>query len=150
MEGDSTDSKEEADPDWEAHVVSEHTLDNLTTMLTIYPKYVIKTAVTRALTLLLPIYFPTIDHRVSPGVGSSVLDSHPRRTNGFLTGCLLNLLADDGSSTSLEDLPSLLADEMHAEASRAQPFRGASCDADVVIAGGDIWAEGLFEQTQFA
>ncbi len=117
--------------DWDPPVISERTVDNLTTMFTVYP-------------------------RVSSGAAAasaaaSALDSHPRRTNGFLTGCLVNVLRDYRHA-SVEELPRLLADEMLAEASSSaagEAFRGVSCAADFVPPEGgvdvDIWAETVLE-----
>ena len=41
---------------------------------------------------------------IEEGVVAAAVDSHPRRTNGFLTGCLINVLKDYARPT-VEDLP---------------------------------------------
>ena len=64
--------------DWDVDPIREDSLDKLTTMLTIYP-------------------------RLELGVSSVACDSHPKKTHGFLTGCLLSVLAEN-SMVSLEEL----------------------------------------------
>ena len=43
-------------------------------------------------------------HSVDEGVVAAAVDSHPRRTNGFMTGCLINDIKDYTMPT-VEDLP---------------------------------------------
>ena len=88
-------------------------------------------------------------------------DSHPRRTNGFLTGCLLNVLRDYVRPT-IEELPGhvlqrvsggppfqvfhapivcprIINVEMDTEKDRAKAFAGIECKADFIPAGSNIW-----------
>jgi hypothetical protein len=50
------------------------------------------------------IYLGPILFRAEEGVNVVAMDSHPTRTNGFLTGCLINVL-DDYKGASIDDLP---------------------------------------------
>lgn len=43
-------------------------------------------------------------YRVEEIVSLAACDSHPKRTNGFLTGCLLNVLKDYTKPT-VEEIP---------------------------------------------
>lgn len=45
-----------------------------------------------------------VDHSVEEGVVAAAVDSHPKRQNGFLTGCLINALKEYSEPT-IEDLP---------------------------------------------
>eukprot|EP00095_Tigriopus_kingsejongensis_P011946 maker-scaffold2683_size13302-snap-gene-0.4 protein:Tk11946 transcript:maker-scaffold2683_size13302-snap-gene-0.4-mRNA-1 annotation:"AGAP002236-PA" len=99
----------ESDFDWAVPVVAEESLDKLTTMFTIYPV-------------------------VDEGISVAVADSHPSRTNGFLTGCLLNVLRDY-TRPSIEDLPRILNDEMAMESDKAKVFAGVECKADFIPVG---------------
>lgn len=47
---------------------------------------------------------PVSTYSVEDGVNIAAVDSHPTRTNGFLTGCLINVLKDFARPT-VEDLP---------------------------------------------
>ncbi len=84
-------------------------------------------------------------NRPSVELSSSVLDSHPRRTNGFMTGCLLSLLEEETKKTSsssgliLSDLAGLVDDEMHAEGAKAEVFAGVECRAEAALT--DVWGE---------
>ena len=70
---------QESPYDWDVPTVSEESLDKLTTMFTIYPT-------------------------IEEGTPLQAVDSHPGRTNGFLTGCLLNILRDV-QRPLIEELP---------------------------------------------
>lgn len=104
----------ESDFDWEVPIIGEESIDKLPTMFTIYPS--------------------------TDEYGSvAVADSHPRRTNGFLTGCLINVLKDY-ARPSIEDLPRILNDEMADEGDKSKIFRGLQCQADFIPVSGDIWS----------
>ncbi|XP_059087881.1 uncharacterized protein LOC131884201 isoform X2 [Tigriopus californicus] len=104
----------ESDFDWDVPIIGEESIDKLPTMFTIYP---------------------SIDEYGSVAVA----DSHPRRTNGFLTGCLINVLKDY-ARLSIEDLPRILNDEMADEGDKSKIFRGIQCQADFIPVSGDIWS----------
>lgn len=99
--------------DWEVPIIDEEALDRLTTMFTIYTT-------------------------AESSVPAVACDSHPRRTNGFLTGCLLNVLRDYVRPT-IEELPGILNVEMDTEKDRAKAFTGIECKADFIPAGSNIW-----------
>ncbi len=77
-------------------------------------------------------------NRIEEGTPIQAVDSHPKRTNGFLTGCLLNVL-QDFQRPLIEELPRLLNDEMAIEARKAKAFRGIECKADFIPVGDNIW-----------
>ena len=100
--------------------------------------------------------------RAESNVPAVACDSHPRRTNGFLTGCLLNVLRDYVRPT-IEELPGhvvvqrvnsglyfkafyirifccrIINVEMDTEKDRAKAFAGIECKADFIPAGSNIW-----------
>ena len=43
--------------------------------------------------------------RIEDFVTEVAMDSHPTKTNGFMTGCLLTALKDYSSSPFIEELP---------------------------------------------
>ena len=71
------------------------------------------------------------------------VDSHPRRMNGFLTGCLLQVLSDH--SPNISELPKFLNNQMKSEARRSRAHRGIECRAEFSKVG-NIWAAPLLPQ----
>ncbi len=43
--------------------------------------------------------------RIDDTVTEVAMDSHPTRTNGFMTGCLLTVLKDYSTAPYIEELP---------------------------------------------
>lgn len=64
------------------------------------------------------------------------MDSHPERTNGFLTGCLLNILRD---SMSIENLSRKINNEMLKKSKNMRAFQGIACKSDYVKNDSDLW-----------
>ena len=105
------------DDDWEIPVISEETLDKLTTMFTIYPEYVtaIDSYFSRPSRIkfnsFLKVVLIFIDgryffNRIENNVSVVAMDSHPKRTNGFLTGCLQSVLNNNVYARPfIEELP---------------------------------------------
>ena len=102
------------------------------------------------------------------------VDSHPRRMNGFLTGCLLQVRPVPGLHMStfrtvkfcevslralasnhpqvlmehtpnISDLPKFLTNQMRSEARRSRAHRGIECRAEFSKVG-NIWAAPLLPQ----
>ena len=71
-----------------------------------------------------------------PGVIPKAVDSHPRRMNGFMTGCLLQVLQDHAPNIS--DIPKFLNNQMAAEGRRSRAHRGIESRAEFSHVG-NIW-----------
>ena len=110
---------------------------------------------------------------VDPQVILKAVDSHPRRMNGFLTGCLLQVRPPNYTSTfrtakfcevslralvastlpqvlmehtpNISDLPKFLSNQMRSEARRSRAHRGIECRAEFSKVG-NIWAAPLLPQ----
>jgi len=110
-------SSNAADYDWDVPVIPEASLDRLATTFTLYPITEVDVALTAT-------------------------DSHPSRSNGFLTGCLLRVL--QSHAPMIEELPGLLDREMEEEASKSEAHSGITCGADwVPVDGGEashLWS----------
>ena len=104
---------------WELPKIPEETTEKLSSM------FILQTTVTDAQVIF------------------KAVDSHPRRMNGFLTGCLLQVLGDH--SPNISDLPKFLNNQMKSEARRSRAHRGIECKAEFSKVG-NIWAAPLLPQ----
>ena len=102
--------------DWELPKIPEEATEKLNTM------FILKTSV--------------LDEQVI----LKAVDSHPRRMNGFLTGCLIQVLQDH--TPNISDLPKFLNNQMKTEARRSRAHRGIECKAEFSRVG-NIWAAPL-------
>ena len=105
--------------DWELPKIQEETTEKLSSM------FILQTTVTDAQVIL------------------KAVDSHPRRMNGFLTGCLLQVLSDH--SPNISELPKFLNNQMKSEARRSRAHRGIECRAEFSRVS-NIWAAPLLPQ----
>ena len=105
--------------DWELPKIPEETTERLSSM------FILMTSVSDAQVIL------------------KAVDSHPRRMNGFLTGCLLQVLSDH--SPNISELPKFLNNQMKSEARRSRAHRGIECRAEFSRVG-NIWAAPLLPQ----
>ena len=71
-----------------------------------------------------------------PQVILKAVDSHPRKMNGFLTGCLLQVLTEH--TPNIQDIPKFLNNQMKTEARRSRAHRGIECKAEFTKIG-NIW-----------
>ena len=105
--------------DWELPKIPEEATEKLNSM------FILKTVVTDAQVIL------------------KAVDSHPRRMNGFLTGCLLQVLQDH--TPNISDIPKFLNNQMKTEARRSRAHRGIECKAEFSRVG-NIWSAPLLPQ----
>ena len=98
--------------DWALPKIPEETTEKLNSM------FILKTALS------------------DPQVILKAVDSHPRKMNGFLTGCLLEVLTDH--TPNIQDIPKFLNNQMKNEARRSRAHRGIECRAEFSRIG-NIW-----------
>ena len=98
--------------DWALPKIPEETTEKLSSM------FILKTALS------------------DPQVILKAVDSHPRKMNGFLTGCLLEVLTDH--TPNIQDIPKFLNNQMKNEARRSRAHRGIECRAEFSRIG-NIW-----------
>lgn len=68
------------------------------------------------------------------------MDSHPERTNGFLTGCLMQSLRE---SLAIENLSKRINNEMTKKSKNMRAFQGISCKNDYILDDQDLWRLGF-------
>ena len=98
--------------DWDLPKIPEETTEKLSSM------FILKTALS------------------DPEVILKAVDSHPRKMNGFLTGCLLEVLTEH--TPNIQDIPKFLNNTMKSEARRSRAHRGIECRAEFSRIG-NIW-----------
>ena len=98
--------------DWELPKIPEETTEKLISMFILRPVILDQNIIAKA------------------------VDSHPRRMNGFLTGCLIQVLQDN--IPNISDLPKFLNNQMKAEGRRSRAHRGIECRAEFSHVG-NIW-----------
>ena len=98
--------------DWDLPKIPEETTEKLNSM------FILKTALSDTQVIL------------------KAVDSHPRKMNGFLTGCLLEVLTEH--TPNIQDIPKFLNNQMKNEARRSRAHRGIECRAEFSKIG-NIW-----------
>ena len=106
-------------PEWDLPTIPEEATEKLNSM------FVLRTVVNDSQVIL------------------KAVDSHPRRMNGFLTGCLLQVLQDH--TPNISDLPKFLNNQMKSEARRSKAHRGIECKAEFSKVG-NVWSAPLLPQ----
>ena len=104
--------RSERNIDWDLPKIPEETTERLSSM------FILRTTLT------------------DPEVILKAVDSHPRKMNGFLTGCLLQVLTEH--TPNIQDIPKFLNNQMKTEARRSRAHRGIECRAEFTKIG-NIW-----------